>query len=116
MILRLWHGLTPSGKARDFYDYVRQTGEPAYLQAHGNRGVMIISRPDGAFTEFLLLSFWDSIEDLKSFAGSDYETAQYPFPRDREFLVELEKKVRHFDVLSWDLRCETTGSSDLAEP
>ncbi|MCX6833976.1 MAG: antibiotic biosynthesis monooxygenase [candidate division Zixibacteria bacterium] len=106
MILRLWHGVTPSAKAKAFHDYVKQTGEPAYLRARGNRGVMIISRPDetrtdGAYTEFILLSLWDSIEDLKGFAGSDYEKAQYPFPRDREFLIELEEKVKHFDVLSW---------------
>ena len=101
MILRLWRGVTPSGKSQAFFDYVKQTGEPAYLQAQGNRGVMIISRSDGANTEFLLLSLWDSIEDLKSFAGSDYERALYPFPRDREFLIRLEEKVEHFDVLSW---------------
>jgi heme-degrading monooxygenase HmoA len=101
MILRLWHGVTPSEKAQAFYEYIKQTGEPAYLRAPGNRGVMIISRPDGVNTEFLLLSLWDSIEAVKNFAGSDYERALYPFPRDREFLIKLEEKVEHFDVLSW---------------
>jgi hypothetical protein len=100
MILRLWHGVTPSEKSEAFYDYVRKTGEPAYLQAPGNRGVMIISRPDGPNTEFSLLSLWSSIDDIKAFAGPDYNKASYPFPGDREFLIELEREVKHFDVLS----------------
>ena len=106
MILRIWHGVTPSEKAEAFYEYIKQTGEPAYLQTPGNRGVMIITRPldtgtGGDHTEFQLLSLWDSIDAIKRFAGPDYERAQYPFPRDREFLIELEEKVEHFEVLSW---------------
>jgi heme-degrading monooxygenase HmoA len=106
MILRLWRGVTPSDKAEAFYEYIKQTGEPAYLQTPGNRGVMIITRPvadrtDGDYTEFQLLSLWDSVDAIKRFAGPDYERAQYPFARDREFLVKLEEKVEHFDVLSW---------------
>lgn len=109
MILRLWRGVTPLEKSQAFFDYIRQTGEPAYIRAKGNRGVMIISRSDGAHTEFQLLSLWDSIDDLKRFAGSDYERAKYPFPRDREFLIKLEEKVEHFDVLMWDMTCKESG-------
>jgi hypothetical protein len=104
MILRMWRGVTHVEKAQAFFEYVKETGEPAYLAAKGNRGVLVIRRPIGEDVEFLLLSLWDSIEDVKSFAGPDYGKALYPFPRDREFLVKLEEVVEHFDVLSWQTR------------
>ena len=109
MILRLWRGVTPLEKAQGFLEYMKQTGVPDYLQSQGNRGAMIISRSDKTHTEFQLLSLWDSIDDLKRFGGEDYEVAKYPFPRDREFLIKLEEKVEHFDVLMWDMRCKESG-------
>jgi heme-degrading monooxygenase HmoA len=104
MITRVWHGLTPPDKAAEFREYVRETGEKAYLAAQGNLGVFLLSRPREGVSEFFLLSFWESLEDVKKFAGPDYGKALYPFPRDKEFLIELEPEVRHFDILSFQVR------------
>jgi heme-degrading monooxygenase HmoA len=48
-------------------------------------------------TEFLLISYWDSYEAIRAFAGDDLERAVY-YPRDQEFLLELEPKVTHYEV------------------
>ena len=104
MILRMWRGVTPVEKAQAFFEYVKETGEPAYLGAKGNRGVWVIRRSTAEGMEFRLLSLWDSVEDLKRFAGPDYGRAVYTFPRDKEFLVTLEERVEHFDVLSSQTR------------
>jgi heme-degrading monooxygenase HmoA len=100
MIARIWHGVTMADKADAFLQFVRKTGEQAYLKSPGNQGVHILRRRFDDKAEFLLLSFWDSIESVKLFAGEDYNKAVYPFPEDREFLIELEPKVKHFEVLN----------------
>jgi heme-degrading monooxygenase HmoA len=100
MIARIWHGVTHPEKGEAFYRFVRRTGEKAYREAEGNRGVYILRRPAGDKAEFLLVSLWDSIESIKRFAGEEYDKAYYPFPEEREYLVELEPEVKHFDVLA----------------
>ena len=100
MIARIWHGVTMAEKADAFYQFVRKTGEKAYLESSGNRGVQILRRHFDDKAEFLLVSFWDSIESIQCFAGEDYGKAFYLFPEDREFLIELESEVKHFEVLN----------------
>ena len=100
MIARIWHGVTMAAKADAFFQFVRKTGEQAYLKSPGNRGVHILRRHFDDKAEFLLVSFWDSIESIKRFAGEDFNKALYPFPEDKEFLIELEPEVKHFEVLN----------------
>jgi len=100
MIARIWHGVTMAQKADAFFKFVRKTGEQSYLKSPGNHGVHIFKRDFNDKAEFLLVSFWDSIDSVKRFAGEDYSKAFYPFPKDREFLLELEPEVKHFEVLN----------------
>ncbi|MDQ3744971.1 MAG: hypothetical protein M3444_11360 [Acidobacteriota bacterium] len=48
---------------------------------------------------FLLLTFWDSIEAIKRFAGEDAERARY-YPADEEYLLEKEARATHYEVLA----------------
>jgi len=100
MIARIWHGVTLAEKGESFYEYIRKTGAKAYREANGNMEVYILRRYSEDKAEFLLISLWDSIESIKQFAGEDYNKAYYPFPEDREYLIELEEEVKHFEVLA----------------
>jgi hypothetical protein len=44
------------------------------------------------------LTFWDDYESIKHFAGDDYQKARY-YPEDKDYLLEFEPEVTHFDVL-----------------
>ena len=109
MIARIWHGVTMAEKADEFFKFVRKTGEIAYLKSSGNCGVYTLRRRFDDKTEFLLIPLWDSIESIKRFAGEDFNKACYPYPEDKEFLVELEPEVKHFEVLT-----ESTKAKNLA--
>jgi heme-degrading monooxygenase HmoA len=100
MIARILHGVTLAEKGESFYQYIRKTGAKAYSEAEGNKGTYILRRYSDDKAEFILISLWDSIESIKQFAGEDYHKAYYPFPEDREYLIELEEEVRHFEVLA----------------
>ena len=48
---------------------------------------------------FDLITFWKNIEVIKNFAGEEYETVKY-YPKDKEYLIEFEEKVKHFEVFA----------------
>jgi hypothetical protein len=43
------------------------------------------------------LTFWESRDAIKVFAGDAIETARY-FPEDEKYLLEFESTVTHYDV------------------
>ena len=98
MIARTWHGVTQASRAEEYLDYVKETGVAELQATKGNRGVYVLRRIDGDKAHFLLISLWESFEAISRFAGRDVETARY-YPRDAEFLVELEPGVTHYQVL-----------------
>lgn len=97
MIVRIWHGVTPAEKAEQYLAYLLETGVKDYTAVAGNRGVQVLHRTAEGKTEFLILSFWESYEAIRAFAGDDLERAVY-YDKDREFLLELEANVTHYDV------------------
>ena len=47
--------------------------------------------------EFMVISYWDSIDAIKGYAGADY-TRVHDLPRDKDFLIDQEKLARHFEL------------------
>ncbi len=98
MIARIWHGITPAAKANTYLDYLNKTGVPDLRETEGNQGVYVLRRLEGDQAHFLLISLWESIDAIKKFAGADVEKARY-YPKDQEFLLELEPTVTHYEVM-----------------
>ncbi len=99
MIARIWHGATAAAKSEEYLDYINATGVPDYQATEGNRGVYVLRRIEGDRAHFLTVSFWESMRTIKGFAGSDPERAKY-YPEDREFLLDFEPTVEHYEVLT----------------
>jgi len=97
MIARLWHGITPASKADAYLDYLNKTGRRECRATPGNRGVYILRRIDADVAHFLFISLWDSMEAITRFAGAEVDRARY-YPEDREFLLEFEPTVTHYEV------------------
>lgn len=98
MIARIWHGITPNSKADEYVEFLNKTGVKDYRATEGNLGAYVLRRIEGEQAHFLTLTFWDSVESIKNFAGEDYEKARY-YPEDKDFLLEFEEKVTHFEVM-----------------
>ena len=97
MIARLWRGVTRAKDHETYLDYLKRTGVPEILKTAGNLGIHLLHRVDGDQAEFLFISFWDSFEAIRRFAGADAETAVY-YPEDRTYLLELTPKVIHYEM------------------
>lgn len=98
MITRVWHGMVPEDKAEEYLDYVKITGVSGLRSTPGNLGVMVFRRVEGGTAHFLLTSFWESYEAISNFAGPDIELARY-YPEDENYLIELEPRVTHHEVV-----------------
>lgn len=105
MIARLWHGITLASKADEYIAYLNQTGLMDYRSTDGNLGVQVLRRVEGEQAHFLIVTFWESVEAIKKFAGEDYEKARY-YPEDQYFLLEFEEKVVHYEVVSGTLNSQ----------
>lgn len=97
MIARVWRGWTKASDAEAYVAYLEQTGMPAYRSTPGNRGAWIMRREDGERTEFVTLSFWDSLDAIRAFAGDDVERAVF-YDEDDRFLVDREETVTHWQL------------------
>lgn len=78
-------------------DYLKVSGVRELQGTPGNRGVFLLRRMGTRDADFLVLSLWDSFESIRAFAGADPEKARY-FEKDREFLLEFEPNVTHYEV------------------
>lgn len=98
MIARTWHGITPASKADAYHRYMDETGVKGLQSTPGNRGVYMLRRIEGDVAHFQMISLWDSYDAIRRFAGADFERAVY-YPEDKNFLLELEPNVTHYEVL-----------------
>jgi heme-degrading monooxygenase HmoA len=97
MIARVWKGAVRRRDADAYARYMQDTGVAGYARTPGNRGVWMLRRDVGDWTEFVMFTLWESLEAVKAFAGDDYETAVF-YPEDERFLVERELVATHYEV------------------
>lgn len=97
LVARTWHGAVPAARAGDYLHYLEKTGVRDALGTPGNRGVLLLQRADGDVAHFQFLSFWESEGSIVAFAGEDIEQARY-YPEDRNYLLELEPTVTHYQA------------------
>ena len=48
----------------------------------------------------MMISFWDSFEDIKGFAGEDISQARL-YPDDEAFLIRYDARVTHYDLVDF---------------
>jgi heme-degrading monooxygenase HmoA len=98
MIVRMWHGTVLSSKAKAYREFLNARAIPDYQSIKGNISVHILERSEGAVIHFITLTFWKDLDSIKAFAGEDVEVAKY-YPEDKDFLLEFEPNVTHYEVV-----------------
>jgi heme-degrading monooxygenase HmoA len=98
VIARLWHGRVPAAKAAAYREFLDRRAIPDYRSVPGNVSVRILERAEGDVVHFVTLTFWDSMDAIRAFAGDDIARAKY-YAEDKDFLLEFEPTVVHYDVV-----------------
>ena len=100
MIVRIWHGRTKTTDAEAYRQFVIETGIKDYSSTKGNQGAQIWQRLEGEITHIWTVSWWDSLENIKAFAGDDIEKARY-YDEDKKYLLEFEPTVMHCEAYNF---------------
>jgi hypothetical protein len=98
MIARRWHGRVPASKAHDYLRLMKDVGLADYRSTNGNLGAWCLHRPDGDVVHVEMFTLWKDEGAVRSFAGAEVLKAKY-YDFDRDFLLELEPEVTHFEVI-----------------
>ena len=93
MIARMWRGVVRRDDADAYVTYIADTGMAEYRATPGNQGAWMFRRDDGDRSEIITLSFWDSRDSVRAFAGEDIDQAVF-YPEDDRFLVERDLMSR----------------------
>ena len=100
MILRYWRGWTTPDNADAYQRIVSEQVLPAIAARglHGYHGAYLLRRNLDQEVEFATVMIFDSLDDVRAFAGEDYETAYVP-PDARAVLARFDEKSAHYSTL-----------------
>jgi hypothetical protein len=90
-IARIWRGRTTRAKADAYAAYLYEVGiKPLEEKA---LGVQQLREDRADESEFITISYWESVEAMSRFAGPDPRRIHH-LERDAEFLIELPQSVQ----------------------
>ena len=94
-IARIWRGRTTRERADEYEAYNYEVGIKPLIQKA--LGVQCLRDDRETETEFVTISYWESVEAMSRFAGTD-PTRIHHLPRDPEFLLEQPEDVQILTV------------------
>ena len=105
-IARIWRGRTTRERADEYAAYLYEVGiTPLEEKA---LGVQMFREDRETESEFVTISYWESVQAMSRFAGED-PTRIHHLERDPEFLIELPHSVQILNIIAASGRC--TASS-----
>lgn len=97
VITRMWRGWARSTEADRYEEHYRSEVLSTLRQVPGFQGARLLRRTVGGETEFVSLTFFDGLDAVRGFAGSDYETAVVA-EEARKVLVRFDAHVCHYET------------------
>jgi heme-degrading monooxygenase HmoA len=100
MISRIWHGYTTKENADKYESLLKEEVFVGIEQKNvkGYKGIRLLRRELEDETEFTTIMQFERIEDVKQFAGEDYETAYVP-AKARMILKRFDPKSVHCQII-----------------
>ena len=97
MIARSWRGATRAEDGDSYATYLEESGMEAARGIPGSRGTLVLRRDVRDRAEFETILLFDSLDDVRAFAGEEIEAAVF-FPEDDRYLVERDLEVSHYEA------------------
>jgi heme-degrading monooxygenase HmoA len=96
-IARIWRGRTRRDVADEYEAYSYEAGIRPLIEKA--MGVQTLREDRADETEFVTISYWESIEAMSRFTGGD-PTRIHHLERDPEFLIEMPERVQILRIYS----------------
>ena len=100
MITRLWRGWTSAADAEAYEQFLFDELFPSMRAIPGFRGADVLRRDDNGDVAFVTLTRFDSLDDVRAFAGDEYETPVIE-PRALELLSRYDGRALHFETTTF---------------
>lgn len=100
MICRVWRGWTTQENAPKYDDYLQKELFPRLdreLQVHGYHGYQLLRLVRGEEVEFMTMLWFESIKNVRSFAGDGYETPVIS-EKTKSLLARFADRADHYDL------------------
>jgi hypothetical protein len=97
VIARVWRGATLAEHGDEYAAYLEASGMQHARALPGSRGTLVLRRTRAGYCEFETILLFDSMDDVRAFAGDELDAAVF-FPEDDAFLVERDLEVKHYEV------------------
>ena len=97
MIARVWHGWAPPATADDYQRHYESEVADHLSQVAGFRGARLLRRDDGGEVMFTSLTFFDSLDAVRGFAGDELENAVVEGEA-RRVLSHWDERVTHHEI------------------
>ena len=98
MIARLWQGWTAPAHADAYEALLRTRILPGIHRVAGFEGAYVLRKEaDHGEVEFVVLTFFASLDAVCAFAGRDYELAVIA-PEAHKLLTQFDARTAHYEV------------------
>lgn len=99
MISRIWHGWTIPSNADKYETLLKEEIFVGIQNRHirGFKSIQLLRRNVGNEVEFVTIMIFDSYDDVRAFAGEDYEAAVVP-EKARAVLSHFDARSRHYEI------------------
>lgn len=97
MIAREWKATCPQKHKEGFISYLYETGIKDTSTTDGFLGAQIFTRDLVLEVEITLITYWQSLEQIKAFAGDDISVAKL-YPEDDKYELKPDTEVIHYQV------------------
>ena len=98
MIIREWRGRASASNAQAYPAHFRHSVLPELRGVPGFLGAQLSRRPFDDKVEFLVMTRWQSVDAVRSFAGADIAKAVVE-PGAIGALVDFDATVQHYEVI-----------------
>ena len=103
MISRIWHGYSLKENADNFENILKNEAfiKTKNQNIKGYHGIDLLRREVENEIEFITIMWFDTIESIIEFAGTDYENAVI-HEKAQKLLTHYDSKVQHYNVIHKD--------------
>ena len=101
MIARLWHGYTKPEDAPTYHEMLLTSILPGIHRIAGYQGSYVLRKDGKDEVEFITITFWESLDAIREFAGPDYERCVI-VPEAAHLLVRHDERSTHYDSIRSD--------------
>ena len=98
MFVRLWSCRARLERVGSYVKHFQENVYPQLRRIDGHRGAYVLQRSLGGEAEILVLTLWDSMMAIHTFAGDDPNVAVVE-DEAKTFLSHFDMSVKHFEVV-----------------